>query len=187
MESAPSRGVPLEPQRASIPLLARGFVALGYAVLALAHPSALHAIVGLFAAWALIDGLLVAIAAVAAAGRHTRWWPLLLQAVAGIAIGVQMVLRPPSSVLALLLVISLWGVVTGVLEIAAAMMLRRGTWLLGLSGVTSLVLGFALLLWPGARLHSIVALTVVCALISAGLQIALCLALRPRNRRVLTA
>jgi uncharacterized membrane protein HdeD (DUF308 family) len=180
--------VPLQPNRASIPLFARGVVALGYAVLTLARLSSLAAVGSLFSAWALIDGLLVATAAVSAAGRHTRWWPLLLQSVASIAVGVQVALRPPTMVIGLLLSVSLWGMVTGILEIAAAMMIQRGTWLLGLSGVASVVLAFFLMLWPAAKLPAVAGLTVACALVSAGLQLTLGVALRPpRGRRILTA
>jgi uncharacterized membrane protein HdeD (DUF308 family) len=55
----------------------------------------------------------------------------------------------------LLYLVAAWAVVTGILEIAAAISLRRvleGEWLLALTGILSVVLGVALFAQPGAGL-----------------------------------
>lgn len=169
-------------------MLARGLVSFGYAALALARTSSLHAVASLFAAWALVDAVLVAVAAVMAEGRTTRWWPLLLQAVAGIAVGVELMMNPPISALGLKLSVALWGISTGVLEIAGGMMLPgRSSWALGLTGVASVLLGLVLTVWPGGNLLAVAALTASYAAISGALELWLGVTVRPRARRMLTA
>jgi uncharacterized membrane protein HdeD (DUF308 family) len=49
-------------------------------------------------------------------------------------------------------VIAAWAILTGILEIAAAIMLRRhirGEWWLALAGVLSVAFGAVLAIWPG--------------------------------------
>jgi uncharacterized membrane protein HdeD (DUF308 family) len=78
---------------------------------------------------------------------------LLLQGLAGIAAGLVTFFWPGITAVALLIVIAAWAIVTGILEIAAAIRLRKeieGEWLLGLSGFCSLVLGLLLVAWPAA-------------------------------------
>jgi uncharacterized membrane protein HdeD (DUF308 family) len=57
------------------------------------------------------------------------------------------------------IVIAAWAVITGVIEIAAAIRLRRqirGEWLLGLSGVLSIALGVLLMIRPGVGALAVV-------------------------------
>lgn len=57
--------------------------------------------------------------------------------------------------IALLYLVAAWAIVTGITEIVAAIRLRkeiRGEWLLGLSGLASVVLGVVLVAFPGTGL-----------------------------------
>jgi uncharacterized membrane protein HdeD (DUF308 family) len=106
----------------------------------------------LYGAYALVDGLFALATALfggrSAAGR--RGW-LLLEGILGIAAGVVALAWPGITALVLLYVIATWAIVTGVLEIAAAVWLRRelrGEWLLALSGVISVLFGAYVAIWP---------------------------------------
>src|SRR5438309_10518754 len=105
-----------------------------------------------FGAYALVDGVLAIIAGVRAAERHERWWSPVLKGLAGIAAGVVTFVQPALTALALLYLIGGWGIVTGILEIVAAVHLHRahGEWLLVLNGVLSVLFGLLVIVWPGA-------------------------------------
>jgi uncharacterized membrane protein HdeD (DUF308 family) len=132
----------------------RGVLGILFGLMAFLWPGiTLAVLVIFFGAYALVDGVFLVVAALHAAGEHERWWVLLLQGLAGIAAGLVTFFWPGITAVALLIVIAAWAIVTGILEIAAAIRLRKeieGEWLLGLSGFCSLVLGLLLIAWPAA-------------------------------------
>ena len=132
----------------------RGVAALIFGILTAVWPQiSLAALVLLFGVYAIVDGIFNVISAVRERQRERRWWALLLEGLVSIAAGVFTIAVPGLTALALVYVIAGWAIVTGVLEIAAAAMLRRqvhGEWRLVLSGVLSLVLGVMVAIWPGA-------------------------------------
>lgn len=105
-----------------------------------------------FGAYAPLDGILAIIAAARAAGRQQRWGSMLLEGIVGFAAGVLTLLWPGITALTLLYLIAAWSILTGILEIAAAIRLRhaiQGEWLLALGGVASVLFGVLLMLFPG--------------------------------------
>jgi uncharacterized membrane protein HdeD (DUF308 family) len=137
----------------------RGLAAVLFGVMALIWPGiTLFALVVLFGAYALVDGVFTLIAAFgrresAVARRDSsRGW-LIAQGIAGILLGILTFVWPGITTLALLFVIAGWAIVTGVLEIIAAVRLRREMrreWLLALSGLLSVVFGILLAVWPAS-------------------------------------
>jgi uncharacterized membrane protein HdeD (DUF308 family) len=129
----------------------RGAVAVLFGLLALIWPDiTLLALVILFGAYVLVDGVFALVAAFGPRAEGRRFW-LALQGIAGIAIGAITFFWPTITALVLLTVIAIWAIVTGVLQVMAAIRLRRemrGEWLLALSGVLSVVIGIILLVWP---------------------------------------
>jgi uncharacterized membrane protein HdeD (DUF308 family) len=146
----------------------RGLVAIVVGVIALALPGiTLGALVILFGAYALFDGIAAFIAAFRSSRAQERWGVLLLEGLAGIAAAAVTVIWPPLTALVLVYLIGAWALVTGVLEVAAAIKLRQfiaGEWLLALSGIASLLFGILVLAMPLAGALAIAMLTGVYSL-----------------------
>ena len=90
-------------------------------------------------------------AAVRAAGEEDRWWLLLIQGILGVLASLVAFFWPGLTALALLYFIAAWAIVTGIMEIVAAIRLRQeieGEWALGLSGLLSVIFGILLVVLP---------------------------------------
>src|ERR671921_1059528 len=133
-------------------LALRGLAAMVFGVLAFVWPGiTLWALVLLFGAYMLVDGIFAIVAAVRAAGREARWWLLLIEGVLGVLAGLVAALWPGLSALALLYFIAAWAIVTGIFEIVGAIRLRReieGEWALILGGALSVLFGVLLIVIP---------------------------------------
>jgi uncharacterized membrane protein HdeD (DUF308 family) len=141
-------------------------------------------VIGLFAGFALLDGALALTAAVAGHARGSRWWSLMLEGVVGLGAGALTLAWPEVTGLLLLYFIGFWAVLTGVLEVAAAVRLRReveGEWALGLAGVLSITFGLAILLVPAAGALAVAWLIAAYAVTFGVLMLALALRLRGRH------
>ena len=123
----------------------RGVAAIVFGVLALAAPSiGLIALIVMWGAYAIADGVFNVILAVRASRQGARIGSYVFQAIAGIAAGVLTFVYPGITALVLLFVIAGWAVVTGIIEIVTAIELRkflRGEWMLALAGVLSIAPG----------------------------------------------
>jgi uncharacterized membrane protein HdeD (DUF308 family) len=132
----------------------RGVAAILFGILTAIVPGlSLAALVMLFGAYALIEGGFNIIAAVRGATGDRPWWALLLEGLVSVAAGVIAFVMPGLTALALVYLIAAWAVLTGVLEIAAAVRLRKhitGEWWLALTGVLSIAFGVLVSLYPGA-------------------------------------
>jgi uncharacterized membrane protein HdeD (DUF308 family) len=131
----------------------RGIVAILFGLFAFLYPGAtLFALIIVFGAYALVDGVFAIIAAARAAQSHERWGQLLLVGICGIVAAAIVWFYPGLAALGLLYVIAFWALVTGVLEVMAAFQLRRQMpdWWWLVAGLASILFG-ALLIWhPGA-------------------------------------
>jgi uncharacterized membrane protein HdeD (DUF308 family) len=132
----------------------RGIAAILFGVLTFLWPGiTLTALVLLFGAYALIDGVLSIVGAITKQRGRGRWWALVLKGVFGIIAAGVTVVFPGLAALALLYVIAAWALVTGAFEVAAAISLRKyleKEWLLALGGVLSIMFGILLMVFPGA-------------------------------------
>ena len=133
-------------------LILRGLLAVFLAVTAFTMPaSTVAALVVVFGAYASADGLMAIIAAYRSSKDQERWAMLLVEGLSGVIAGAMALMWPGITALVLIYVIGVWAIVTGALEIATAIKLRRyiaGEWFLALSGVTSVVFGGLLIAWP---------------------------------------
>jgi uncharacterized membrane protein HdeD (DUF308 family) len=132
-------------------LIVRGIVAVLVGVVAFLWPGiTIAALVAVFGAFALVDGVTNLILGFTRTGQG-RSWAMVIQGIAGVVAGVLTFLWPGVTALALLALIGAWAIVTGVLEIVAAIRLRRvvtGEWMLALAGVLSVIFGILLFLFP---------------------------------------
>lgn len=135
-------------------LLLRGLVAIAFGVLAWLQPGiSLAALVLIFSAFTMADGILKAWTAISGRKEHEHWWVMLLGGLVGIGVGILAFIVPGITALVLLLYIAAWAIATGVLEIADAIRLRKevkGEWLLFLDGFASVVFGLLLISQPRA-------------------------------------
>jgi uncharacterized membrane protein HdeD (DUF308 family) len=134
-------------------LAVRGAAGIAFGLIALTHPvSGLVALVILFGAYALVDGIFNLTMTVPQAKRHgERWGALLAEGILSVVAGLVALIWPGISAVALLLVIAFWAVATGIMAILSAVRLRRmikGEWLLGLAGALSIALGVLLFMYP---------------------------------------
>lgn len=151
-----------------IGFLVRGILAIALGAVAILSPfSALIAFAIALAAFAFVDGAIAMITGIKGAKEKShRWWVLALSGLTGMMVAAVFVLLPLLTTLTLavasIVAISVWAVLRGVFDISAAVRLRKqmkGEWLLGLSGVLSLLIGLGLpallFLYPGATILSL--------------------------------
>jgi uncharacterized membrane protein HdeD (DUF308 family) len=129
----------------------RGVLGIVFGLIALILPgAAMLSLVLVFAAYMLADGVLGIISAVRAARRKERWGWLTFEGFASIAAGVVLMLWPGLTVLAFVVVVAAWAIVSGALMVAAAFQLDNGhgRWWLALGGAVSVALGVLMILAP---------------------------------------
>lgn len=138
----------------------RGVVALVFGLLTLFDPAiSLAALILVFGAYALADGVFTVIAAIANRRGEPHWATLLISGVAGIGAGLITFFMPHLTALVLLYFIAAWAFITGLAGIMAAIRLRKvitGEWLLALAGVLSMLFGLLLVARPGVGALAVV-------------------------------
>jgi uncharacterized membrane protein HdeD (DUF308 family) len=138
----------------------RGVLAILFGVIAfISPPATIAALVLLFGAWALVDGIFDIVAAIQHRTMDRSWWLTILEGIVGIVAGVLALAFPGIAAGALLLLISAWSIVTGVIEIVLAIRLREqitGELWLAIAGALSIVFGVLLFLFPVAGALTIV-------------------------------
>lgn len=132
----------------------RGVLAIVFGILALIWPkSAITALVLLFGAFVLVDGIIAVVSGIKLREYFKYWWALLLEGLTGIVIAVLTFVWPDVTALVLLYFIAAWAILTGIFEIVAALELRHvvpGEWATFLAGVLSVILGVMLFVYPSA-------------------------------------
>jgi len=132
-------------------VLLRGLVAIAFGVLTFTRPAlSLAALLLFFGAFVFADGLLHVWTAVSDKEHENRWL-LLLGGLLGIGVGLLAFFTPGLPAIAVLFYIAVWAVATGLLDIVAAVRLRKqiqGEWMLGLGGLCSVAFGVVLIARP---------------------------------------
>ena len=133
-------------------LVIRGVIGLVFGFLFIFWPGlSLVALIYLFGAYALVDGVFAAAQALRLGVHNDRWWPLLFEAIVGIAVGIVFFRFTGLSAVAVAFTIAVWAIATGIFEIVAAFRFGGGggaPWLLGLGGVLSIIVGVLFAIAP---------------------------------------
>lgn len=132
----------------------RGVAAVIFGLVAIAWPAiALAVLVLVWGAYAFVDGVFTLLAAARMRESGRPIWPLVLVGLLGVVAGLVAFFWPALTALGLLMLIAAWALVTGVLQIIAAIRLRKALaneWWLGLSGALSVLFGVLMIANPGA-------------------------------------
>ena len=140
-------------------LALRGVFAIIFGLIALFAPRiALLAFIYVFAAYALINGIIAVYTAIQERGSLSRWGWVLFEGILSIIAGIIAFAYPGLTALVFLYIVASWAIVTGILEIAAAFAIRgfaAREWMLALAGALSIIFGIILFIRPGAGLLSI--------------------------------
>lgn len=141
-------------------LVVRGVLAALFGIMSLFWPGiTLMVLVLFFGIYALLDGIAAMASAVTGHREPARWWALLLEGVVGIGAGLITLFWPGITAIALLAVIAVWAIATGVFEIITAIRVREhveGEWVMALAGVLSVLFGGLIVAMPGAGALAVV-------------------------------
>ena len=132
-------------------IMLRGVIAVLFGVIALAAPGAvLLSLTFLFGIYLMVDGIIGLVGSIRAVAAHGHWGALLAEAVLNMLMGLVALFMPAAAVLAFVLLMAAWALISGGLMLAAAMRLHtsHGRWWLGLGGVVSLIWGVLLVIAP---------------------------------------
>src|ERR687890_2074659 len=107
-------------------LAIRGGIAILFGLAALLRPDiALAALILLFGAYALVDGVFAIVGVFGGTRSGTPRWLLLLEGVVGILAGIIAFVNPGLTAIALLYLVAAWAVVTGLVQVFTAIRLRK--------------------------------------------------------------
>jgi uncharacterized membrane protein HdeD (DUF308 family) len=169
-------------------LILRGVVAILFGIFAVAWPDlTLIALVALFAVYAVLLGVVSIAAAIRMRRGDRQWWLPLLIGIVSIVAGAFAIAYPGVTTLALVLVMGVNALITGGLDIALAIRLRRvlrGQWLMVISGIVSILFGALVIASPGAGALALVWLISLHAVVTGVLLLALGLRTRRAAHQV---
>jgi len=169
-------------------LALRGLFAILFGILVFLAPGiTLEALILLLAAYFVVDGVGNIITAFNNRTHNNQWWVTLLEGVISILAGIGAFLWPGMTALILLYLVAAWAVVTGVLEIVAAIRLRKeieNEFWLGLAGLLSVLFGVALFVWPGTGILTLLWLLGGYAIVSGIFLLMLAFRLRGLNKPI---
>jgi uncharacterized membrane protein HdeD (DUF308 family) len=155
-------------------LAVSGVAAVLFGLGALVWPDVtLWALVVLWGAYVLVDGIAALSAAITDRFLLNRGW-VAFRGVTGIAAGMVTFLWPSITAMALLAVIAIWSLIVGGSQIAYAVTVRKqvpGAWAVGVGGALWVLLGVLLITSPGAGALGITWAIGWLAMLSGGFQL----------------
>jgi uncharacterized membrane protein HdeD (DUF308 family) len=165
-------------------LLLRGIAAILFALLLLFQPQlTLAAYVIVFAIYTLADG--ISTIAGSLTRREGQWFLVLLWGVVSVIAGLVALGNPllfgALTVTIMVYIVAVWSVVGGIVQVIAAIQLRReieGEWLLAVNGILSVLFGVLLVRFPIETIDVLLFLTAFYAAVAGVIQIILAFRVR---------
>ena len=165
-------------------LLLRGVAAILFALLLLFQPQlTLAAYVIVFAIYTLADG--ISTIAGSLTRREGQWFLVLLWGVVSVIAGLVALGNPllfgALTVTIMVYIVAVWSVVGGIVQVIAAIQLRReieGEWLLAVNGILSVLFGVLLVRFPIETIDVLLFLTAFYAAVAGVIQIILAFRVR---------
>jgi uncharacterized membrane protein HdeD (DUF308 family) len=133
-------------------VLLRGIAALALGIIAFQLPQmTLATLVVLLAAYLIVNGVFSFVAVLRAMSHHQRWWSLVAEAVFDLAAAAFVLVWPNPSVMALVGILAVWAIATGVTALMVATFLpyTHGRTFEAISGAISIGLGISMIAMPG--------------------------------------
>ncbi|MEU5841477.1 HdeD family acid-resistance protein [Rhodococcus sp. NPDC047139] len=149
-------------------VLLRGILAVLFGIVALVWPNiTVWALVIVFAAYVIVDGIVLAVHSVRDKIEGWGWW--LAMAVVSVIAGLVALFWPGITALALLYVIAFYAILFGIAGIVGGIRFRKvhdSGWIWSvLAGVLAVLLGIVLLIFPGEGILSLIVLLGIYAIL----------------------
>lgn len=145
-----------------------GIAAIIFGLLALLLPGlTLGLFILLFAAFALIDGIITLLRATRERSINKRWWLVFIEGLLGIALGIVILFWAQTTQMFLIILFAIWAILTGVLDVFGAFRHRAAGQSLLLSvipGIISVIFGVLILFQVNDNLTFLVRLIGVYAI-----------------------
>jgi uncharacterized membrane protein HdeD (DUF308 family) len=128
----------------------QGVLAIGVGIAAFVVPGpTLAAFIAVFATYAIVTGAFEIVGGFSTTNGPK--WSLVVGGLVGVAVGLIAVLQPAATAVSVTLLVAIYAIATGAARAMAAFALRNfsQTWMLGLSGVVSVIFGVLLIAAPG--------------------------------------
>ncbi|MGA4688733.1 HdeD family acid-resistance protein [Rhodococcus sp. AB351] len=157
-------------------VLLRGILAVLFGVVALVWPGiTVWALVVVFAAYAIIDGIVLVVQSIRDKPEGWGWW--LAMGVVSVLAGLVALFWPGITALALLYVIAFYAILFGITGIVGGVRFRKvpeSGWVWSvLAGVVAVLFGIVLLIFPGEGILSLIVLLGIYAILFGALLIIL--------------
>lgn len=149
-------------------VLLRGILAVLFGVVALVWPGiTVWALVVVFAAYAIIDGIVLVVQSIRDKPEGWGWW--LAMGVVSVLAGLVALFWPGITALALLYVIAFYAILFGITGIVGGVRFRKvpeSGWVWSvLAGVVAVLFGIVLLIFPGEGILSLIVLLGIYAIL----------------------
>ena len=139
--------------------IVRGVLALIFGLYAWFMPGmAMRVLLMFFGIFVLLEGIFSIVGSIAGRKYSDVWWLVLLEGIAGLALGLLTLARPGFVATVIVILIAVWAIWGGLFRIFAAIRLRKeieSEWLLIFGGVVSILFGLMLFRHTGAGIVAI--------------------------------